>query len=204
MKSSILVLAALSLGLSGLQAQTAPAVKVKVSAPKVINIQTPQFQAGNTPNRNWRPKEWLEFDTELQITLPPAAGGRNGSLSSMTVNYYVALNAQTKDNKYHLLKGTINYVDVPAGERCHALAYITPSTLRRILEKDQFTAASDVKASAIEIVVDGQVVGGETSIPGKWWEKTDAFEATENVVLPRKETPFDILWGDYDLPTKSK
>jgi hypothetical protein len=204
MKSSTLVLAALALGLSGLQAQTAPAVKVKVSAPKVINIQTPQFQAGNTPSRNWRPKEWLEFDTELQISLPATAGGRNGSLASMTINYYVAMNAQTKEGKYHLLKGTINYVDVPAGERCHALAYITPSTLRRVLEKDQFTAGSDVKASAIEIVVDGQVVAGETSAPGKWWEKTDSFAVSENVVIPRKETPFDILWGDYDIPTKAK
>ena len=57
---------------------------------------------------------------------------------------------------------------------------------------------------AVEIVVDGQVVAGDTSVPGKWWEKTDSFISNESVILARKETPFDILWGDYDLPTKAK
>jgi hypothetical protein len=203
MKSPLIALSFILLAASALQAQTPPAVKVDVKAPKIINIQTPQFQAGNTPARNWRPKEWLEVDVELSIKLPQAAGGRNGSLASLTINYYIAMNAQ-KDGKYQLLKGSLNYVDVPAGERCHALAYVSPATLRRVLEKDNFTAGSDMKAYAIEVVVDGQVVAGDTSVAGKWWEKTDAFIANESVILTRKDTPFDILWGDYDLPTKSK
>jgi hypothetical protein len=178
-------------------------VKVKTSSPKVSSIQTPMFQAANTPNRNWRPKEWLEFDTEIAITLPASEGGRRGSLGSMTINYYVAMNAPTKEGKFPMLKGTINYLDIPAGEKCHALAYVTPATLQRVLGKSGFTT-SDVKAAAIEVVVEGTVVAGETTVPGRWWEKTESFEITENAVLSRKETPFDILWGDYDLPTKSK
>ena len=82
MKSSILVLAALAFGLSGLQAQTAPAVKVDIKQPKLNPIQTPQFNAGNVPDKNWRPKTWLEVDMEFDIKLPQAAGGRNGSLPS--------------------------------------------------------------------------------------------------------------------------
>ncbi len=204
MKSSLSILAVLCCVASYLQAQSGgPAARVKISSPKVSSIQTPMFEAANTPNRNWRPKEWLEFDTELAVTLPAAEGGRKGSLSSMTINYFVAMNTQTKDGKYPMLKGSINYLDIPAGERCHALAYINPATLRRVLGKDGFTN-SDVKAAAVEVVVDGTVVAGETTIPGRWWEKTDSFEVTENAVLSRKETPFDILWGDYDLPTKAK
>ncbi len=203
MKSHFIALSFFVLVASAIRAQTPPAVKVDVKAPKIINIQTPQFQAGNTPARNWRPKEWLEVDLELSIKLPPAAGGRNGSLPAMTINFYIAMNAQ-KEGKYQLLKGSLNYVDIPAGERCHALAYVSPATLRRVLEKDNFTAGSDMKAYAIEVVVDGQVIAGDTSVPGMWWEKTDSFISSESVILARKETPFDILWGDYDLPTKGK
>ena len=208
MKSSLLALTFVAFAMPALQAQTGPAVKVDVKVPKASNIQTPQIQATNTPTRNWRPKEWLEIETDLSVKLPTNAGGRNGSLASMTINYFIGMNAQNKEGKFQLLKGSIIYADVPAGERCHALAYVSPSTLRRVLEKDNFTASSDIKAIAIEVVVDGAVVAGESTIPvtasNKWWEKADAFAVSESVVLSRMETPFSVLWGDYDLPTKSK
>jgi len=202
MKTSLIVLTAFALGLSGLQAQTQPAVKVDIKAPKFNSIQTPQFQAGNVPDKNWRPKDWMEIDMEFDIKLPAAAGGRNGSLGSMTVHFYLGMNAQTKDGKFHVLKGSLNYMDIPAGEKCHALAFASPATLRRVLQKDGFTT-SDIKAWGVEVVVDGVVVAGETSA-GKWWEKTDAFAFSENALLPKLDTPFNILWGDYDVQAKAK
>jgi hypothetical protein len=203
MKSSLLVLTAFALGLSGLQAQTAPAVKVDLQKPKFNAIQTPQFQAGNVPDKNWRPKTWLEIDMEFDIKLPAAAGGRNGSLGSMTVHYYLAMSAQTKDGKRHVLKGSFNYLDIPASEKCHALAFASPATLRRVLEKENFTN-SDVVGHGIEVVVDGTVVALESSLGGKWWEATDKFAISENALLPKLDTPFSILWGDYDVQAKAK
>jgi len=203
MKTSLLVLTAFALGLSGLQAQTPPAVKVDIKAPKFNSIQTPQFQAGNVPDKNWRPKSWLEIDMEFDIKLPPAAGGRNGSLGSMTVHYYLAMNAQTKDGKRQVLKGSFNYVDIPASEKCHALAFASPATLRRVLEKDNFSP-SDVAGWGVEVVVDGTVVAGDSSAGGKWWEKTESFAISENALLAKLDTPFSILWGDYDVQAKAK
>jgi len=204
MKSSILVLAALAFGLSGLQAQTAPAVKVDIKQPKLNPIQTPQFNAGNVPDKNWRPKTWLEVDMEFDIKLPQAAGGRNGSLPLMTVHYYLATAGMTKDNKRQVLKGSLTYSDIPAGEKCHALAFVTPATLRRVLEKDNFTG-SDIVGWGVEVVVDGTVVAGDSSGGGKWWETSaDKMSISEGSVIAKLDTPFAILWGDYDVQGKSK
>lgn len=204
MKSFLFAFAAVSLGTAGLFGQSAPAVKVDIKAPKISNIQTPQFQAGNVPDKNWRPKDWLEVDMEFDIKLPPAAGGRSGSLPSMTVHYYLGMNGTTSDNRFQVLKGTFEYVDIPASERCHALAFVAPATLRRVLQKDGFTAGSDLKAWGVEVIVDGQRVAGESSTGKTWWEDTTKLSINENVMLAKKDTPFSILWGDYDVGVKNK
>lgn len=204
MKSSLLALTIIALAVPMLQAQTPPAVKVDIKAPKFESTPTPQFQAGNVPDKNWRPKTWLQIDMEFDIKLPTAAGGRNGSLASMTVNYYLAMSTTTKDGKRQVLKGSFDYVDIPAAEKCHALAFVSPATLRRILEKDNFVAASDVTGWGVEVVVEGQRVAGDGSIKGPWWEKTDSLSINEGAMLPKKDTPFAILWGDYDVGVKNK
>lgn len=204
MKSSLLALTFVAFAASALQAQTLPAVKVDIKAPKVTSIPTPQFQAGNVPDKNWRPKSWLQIDMEFDIKLPQAAGGRNGSLASMTVNYYLAMNATTKDGKRQVIKGSFDYVDIPASEKCHALAFVSPATLRRILEKDIFVD-SDVSGWGVEVIVDGQRIAGDGSpVKGPWWEDTKTMSINEGVMLPKKDTPYAILWGDYDVGVKSK
>jgi hypothetical protein len=203
MKSSLLALTFIALSMPAIQAQTPPAVKVDIKAPKLEAIQSPQFQAGNVPNLNWRPKNWLMLDMELDIKLPQVAGGRNGSLPALTVNYYLALSATSKDNKRQVIKGILEYVDVPASEKCHALAFVSPATMRRLLEKETFTNA-DVTGWGVDVLVDGQRVAADGSIKGPWWEKTDAFVINENAMLPKKDTPYSILWVDYDLGVKNK
>jgi hypothetical protein len=185
-------------------AQDQPKVKVDAKAPKLNTIQTPQFSAGNVPEKNWRPRNWLELDMELAIKLASAEGGRNGSLPSLVINYYLATQGQSTDGKKRMvLKGNLTYSDVPAGEKCHAMAFVSPDTMRRIMKKDNFTA-SDVAGWGYEIVVDGTVVAKDSSAGGSWWEKTDGFEMVENALLVKQETPFAILWGDYDLKAKGK
>jgi hypothetical protein len=135
--------------------------------------------------------------------LPANQGGRSGSVASLTVHFYLAMNATTQDGKRHVLKGTFNYLDVPASTKCHALAFATPGTLRRVMGNDNFSA-SDVAGWGYEIVLDGTVVAGDSSAGGKWWEKADGFAISEGALIAKQDTPFSILWGDYDLPTKAR
>ncbi len=203
MKSSLLALSIVAIAMPSLQAQTKPTVKVDIKAPKFDSIPTPQFQAGNVPDKNWRPKTWMQIDMEFDIKLAATVGGRNGSLASITVNYYLAMSSQDKDGKRQVLKGSFDYVDIPASEKCHALAFVSPATLRRILEKDNFIPG-DVTGWGVEVIVDGQRVAGDGSIKGPWWEKTDGLSINDGVMLAKKDTPFAILWGDYDVGVKNK
>ena len=193
-------LSILVIGLHAGIAQDADPV-VKGEKLQISSVQTPQFTAGNVGEKRWRPKDWLEVDLPFEVKLPNSAGGRNGSLAFMTVNYYIGLNAQSKDGKFEVIKGIFNYVDIPSSEKCHALAYVPPATLRRILQKDAFTN-SDIKAWGYEIMIDGKRLGGDSSVGGAWWEKTENFSMNDGVMLAKTDTPFGILWGDYDVTAK--
>ncbi len=205
MKALCTALASLSLLVLAAQGQTGPAVKINAKKLKVSEIETPQFQASNVGEKRWRPKKWMEIDLEFEIRLPQSEGGRSGSLDGMTVNYYIAFNATTKEGKREVLKGSFNYVDIPAAETNHALAFVSPATLRRILQRDTFTAASDVQGWGYEILVGGERIAGDSSIAsGPWWEKTESLNIMDGAMLMKQETPFGILWGDYDVSAKKK
>jgi hypothetical protein len=206
MKSALFLLA---LAISGIAVLPAAAqdntVKVSTKGMKIRAVQTPQFDAGNVGARSWRPKNWLELDVQFEVRLAPAAGGRNGSLDAVTINYYLGFpESPLTQGKKQMIRATINYADVPASEECHGLAFVAPSTLRKILQRDNFTE-NDVQAWGYEIVVNGETVAGQSSTgsgeAARWWTK-DSVMQVDGLILPKKETPFSILWGDYDLAVK--
>jgi hypothetical protein len=205
MKSAHFLMALASFGMTVLSVsgQEAASVKIDGKPLKPTGVETPQFSASNVGDRRWRPKTWLELDLELDLKLARDAGGRSGSLDTMTVNFYIGFpgNALTQ-NKGQLLKGTLTYTDIPSNETSHALAFVAPATLRRLLQKDNFTPTSDIQAWGYEIMVNGTLVEGKSSHgTTKWWENPNVM-AVDGAILPKKETPFSILWGDYDLAVK--
>jgi hypothetical protein len=201
MKSFVFLAAVAALGMLPAVAQDST-VTVKGKGLKVGGLETPQYQAGGVGDRRWRPKTWLELDLEFEVQLDRTAGGRDASLDSMQVNYYVAFNQKSPDGKTQFLKGTFNYTDIPSHENCHALAFVAPATLRKVLRKDQFTPSSDIQGWGYEILVNGKLVAGDTSIPGKKWWESDGVISVDGSMLAKRDTPYSILWGDYDVGVK--
>lgn len=209
MKSLALTLATLFLA-TALHAQapaeqTLPAVKVDIKRVTVSEQPTPQFNAGNVKEKRWRPKNWIEVDVEFDIKVPADAGGRNGTYSAMQLNIYLALQHTTKDGKREVIQGTLDLQTIPAGETCHALAYVSPASMRAIFQKDNVTASSDIQGWGVEFIAEGQRIAADSSV-GKsaWWEKTEAFALMQGLLLNKLQTPFAPLWGDYDVPVKAK
>lgn len=205
-------LALLALASSAYSQATAPAAdapKVKVDMKRVVPGEqgTPDFSAGNVNMKRWRPKKWFELDAEFEIKVPQDAGGRNGSFSGLQANVYLVFNAQTKDGKYEAAKATLTLTSVPASESCHVLAYVSPSDLRAILQRDTFTA-SDIRGWGIEFVANGQRLEGDgnpkPTAGNIWWEKTENLAFRDGVIKAKSETPFAILFGDYDVEAKTK
>ncbi|MFM2167338.1 MAG: hypothetical protein RIS79_1709 [Verrucomicrobiota bacterium] len=200
-------LAALAFGTSILAQAPAstPAVKVDIKKVNLSEQGTPDVPAGNVTPKRWRPKKWIELDVEFDIKVPQDAGGRNGTYGALQLNVFLALQHTTKDGKREVIRGTLNLSNIPAGETCHALAYVSPASLRAIFQKDNFLATSDVQGWGVEFVADGQRIAGDSSL-GKqpWWEKVENFSFIEGVLLAKSESPFALLFGDYDVEAKTK
>ena len=180
--------------------------------PKNIKIeqqQTPQIQATNIVDKKWRPKNWLELDTEFSIKLARDVGGRDGSLAGLDVKYYVGLNQNSKEGKPIVLTGMISYQNVPADEESHTMAFVAPSTLKRVLQKDN-GGKGDVKAVGCEFVVGGTPIAFVSSTGTAWWydpstkAPSDKFEFEDGAVLGKNKTPFAPFWGDYDVPVRAQ
>ncbi|MBE7495740.1 MAG: hypothetical protein HS117_12385 [Verrucomicrobiaceae bacterium] len=202
-----LALCALS-GIShGQAAAEGPKIKVDLRRVTVGEQGTPDFSAGNVNMKRWRPKKWIEVDVEFDIKVPQDAGGRKGSYSGLQMNMYLVFNARTQDGKYEAAKATVTLNNIPAAETCHALLYVSPASLRSILQKDNFTAA-DISGWGVEFVVDGQTIAGDgnpkPTAGNVWWTKTDNFAFRSDAILAKSETPFAILFGDYDVEAKTK
>jgi hypothetical protein len=120
----------------------------------------------------------------------------------LEVKYYLATSGRTKEGKVVVLSGSITYSSIPAGEN-HALAYVSPASLRRALKKED-GGKNDIIAHAVVVGVGTEVLAVENSQNGKWWEDVTKFEVLEGAVVPKAKTPFAVLWGDYDLQAESK
>lgn len=183
---------------------TAPTVKVDVKTVTTGLAQTPQYQVTSSVNKSWRPKNWLEIDMALDVKKAKIPGDTTTLVDALEVKFYVGLNQMDANRKYILLTGTMNYINIPtkAGEHPHALAYVSPSTLQRLLSDRPFNATGDIKAVAVEISYGGQLIGGYPIGQGKWWEDLSKFSVVDGAILPKAKTPFAPLWGDYDLEVK--
>ena len=210
MKSISLLLASL-LVCTALQAQAPatgekmPAVKVKIKNVEVQEQPTPQFDVSNIKMKRWEPKNWIEVDVEFDIKLPEDVGGRKGSYSGMKLNIYVALQHKTKEGKRSVATGTLELLDIPADQPCHALAYISPASMKSIFQKDNVTASTDVEGYGVEFIAEGKVIAAKSSLGNKpWWESKEALELLDGLLLNKTQTPFANIFGDYDVPVKAK
>ena len=192
---------------SGKAQDPAAQIKAEVKDVKFESQPTPQIQATNVVDKRWKPKTWLEVDTEFEIKLPRAEGGNEGTYPALDVRYFLVTSARSKEGKPVLLTGGVTYSNIPAHEKCHALAFVSPATLKRALMKDNGGKA-DIIGWAVEVTASGQVIAGKAGGAGaaasKWWEDVSKFTVIDTSVLGKDKTPFAPFWGDYDVTPQSK
>ncbi len=202
-----LCLMAAASGISSLNAQVDQTVKVDVKTVTPQEQKTPQIPAVGVKEHAWRPKSWLEIDIALTAKKAKTPGDITTMVDALDVKFFIGLNATDANKKPFVLTGTMTVLNVPTkpGEVGHVLAYVSPNTLRRLLgDNKTFNSSSDIKAIALEISYSGQVIGGHPIGQGKWWEDLSKFAVVDGEILPKLRTPFNSLWGDYDLDVKLK
>lgn len=209
MKTLLFYTAAAALFSLSAAAQDAAQVKFDLKGIKLEQQQTPQIQATNIVDKKWRPKNWLELEMAFSIKLARDAGGRDGSLAAMDVKYFVGLSQNSAEGKPIVLSGTVSYQNIPAAEDCFALAFVSPSTLKRALQKDN-GSKGDVRAYGVEVSIGGTVVAVQSSTGSPWWVDSNKqpdstkFSFEEGGVVGKSKTPFAPFWGDYDVPNRAQ
>jgi hypothetical protein len=177
---------------------------------EVGSQNTPQFTAQNVKDKRWNPKIWLEIDAGFSVKKGKVKGEVNPSpiVDNLDFKYYVLLNKRDAQGKFIMLTASITYLNASEDDReSHAMAFVSPSSLARVLSNPRFTAPEITPTAVAIVATKGAAVCGfysQGGPAGAWWEKTENFSIVDGVLLPKSKTPFAPLWGDYDLETAAK
>ena len=187
-----LVVAGLAFFSVSLQAQE---IKVEVDDPEFDDLLSPEV-GGNTSEKNWKPKDWLEAEVKLKVEVPRKS--TKNYVDRIVVKWYIAV--KNPDGKgIALLEKDVSYVNIPVDEEVYASVYLSPSSIRRITGGER-AGKSNIEAIAGEITYNGATVGKFNSKGNQEWWKAASVSRNENIpLLSKSETPFKFLWYDRYL-----
>ena len=170
-------------------------IKVDVDDPEFDDLLSPEV-GGNTSEKNWKPKDWLEAEVKLKVEV--ARGSDKTYIDRLVVKWYVAV--KNPDGKgIALLTKDISYVNIPVDEEVYASVYLSPSAIMRITGGER-AGKSNIEAIAGEITYNGAKVGQFNTLSGKEWWKAASVSRNESIpLLQKSETPFKFLWWDRYL-----
>ncbi|MFC7336517.1 Amuc_1102 family pilus-like protein [Haloferula chungangensis] len=168
--------------------------KAEVGKIAFDGIQSPQVDTGR--NKNWKPKEWLEFETGIKLPAYNQEQKDSGFVDQITVKWSVAL--KNPDGRgFILLTKDINHINVPIDEEVFTCVYLSPNTLKRVTGSDT-AGKSSVDRVAVEVLVNGRAVAAESSKGNPDWVTSGSLSNQSNrfPLLNKMETPFAMLWWD--------
>jgi len=161
-----------------------------------VEVQkTPNFTAGGVRDKNVpNPRDWLELEVEFEVK-----GRGDGVVPELQFRYYIGFT--DANGRPRTLTGDVRHRNVPLGDRTFSAVYVAPSKLGEITGNFRRFSANSVAAVGVEVYYNGVLVGGDSSVRGKFWEQT----GTEPGVLSKTQTPFALLWLDryaeFDVST---
>lgn len=168
--------------------------KVVSEKPSFEDIPSPEISGGK--NKSFKPKDWLEIETKLKVSMSPAPTSQ--TCERLTVKWYIAIKNPERSGTMLLLTKDVDHVNVPLEEEVYVSVYLSPASIKRITGSDRGGKAA-VEYVGYEILINGQKVAQETS-KGKvgWWAMaSDKISRSETVPLLNKaESAFNSFWWD--------
>lgn len=168
--------------------------KVVGEKPVFEDIPSPDFAGGK--QKAFKPKDWLELETKLRISLSPTPLSK--TCERLTVKWYVAVKNPEKPGSMLLLTKDIEHVNAPLDEDVYCSVYLSPASIKRLTGFDR-AGKSSVEAVGYEVLINGERLVQETSKfkPGWWSAASDKISRSDTVpLLDKSETPFAAMWWD--------
>ena len=168
--------------------------KVLGEKPVFDDLPSPEFSGGK--QKSFKPKDWLEIETKLKISLSPEPNSK--TCEKLTVKWYVAVKNPEKSGTFLLLTKEIEHVNAPLDEDVYCSVYVSPASIKRLTGSDKGGKGA-VEYVGYEVLINGEKVASDTN-KGKvgWWTAaSDKIARSETVpLLTKSETPFSTMWWD--------
>jgi hypothetical protein len=162
--------------------------------PAFDDLPSPQFAGGK--QKDFKPKDWLELEAKLRISMSPAPLSK--TCERLTVKWYVAVKNPEKPGSMLLLTKEVEHVNAPLDEDVYCSVYLSPASIKRLTGFDR-AGKSSVEAVGYEVLINGERLIQETSKfkPGWWSAASDKISRSDTVpLLNKSETPFAAMWWD--------
>jgi hypothetical protein len=177
------------------------AVEASAQAPAVVTTRdvkvdkivpamnkSPEFTVRNTTDKRATYLEWLEIEVEFSVD-------RVELVDELTFEYKVEIN-----NK--ICPGEVTHINIPKGGNHYSVMYISPRTLERLMmpQGKKFNGAADVANIWVTIKKQGQVLATKSVKPGA----ARNLQEVPGALVPKSETPFQVLWWDRYEAVKTR
>ena len=162
--------------------------------PAFDDLPSPQFAGGK--QKDFKPKDWLELEAKLRISMSPAPLSK--TCERLTVKWYVAVKNPEKPGSMLLLTKEVEHVNAPLDEDVYCSVYLSPASIKRLTGFDR-AGKSSVEAVGYEVLINGERLVQETSkFKLGWWSAaSDKISRSDTVpLLNKSETPFAAMWWD--------
>ena len=168
--------------------------KVTGAKPSFDDLPSPEFSGGK--QKSFKPKDWLEIETKLNIALSPAP--KSQTCERLTIKWYIAVKNPEKPQSMLLLTKDIEHVNVPLDEDVYCSVYLSPASIKALTGSDR-GGKNAVEYVGYEVLINGVKAAEETS-KGRvgWWNvASERISRSDSVpLLTKAETPFAIMWWD--------
>ena len=174
-------------------AQTVTATVGKLTSDALLS---PQFSVRGTEKGGFKPKEWLEIETSVNLTMNPEP--KSMTCDRLTIKWYVVVKDTERSGRFLLLTRDVEHVNIPVKDDVYCSVYLSPASVRRLTGGDRASSRM-VERVGYEILVNGVKVAQESSKgdPGWWNAASEKISRSDAVpLLSKNETPFAHLWWD--------
>ena len=171
------------------------ASKVVGDKPQFEELPSPEFSGGGK-QKAWKPKDWLEMEAKLKISLAPEPPSK--TCEKITIKWYIAVKNPDKAGTMLLLTKEVQHVNVPLDDEIYCSVYLSPASIKRLTGSDK-GGKTAVESVGYEVLVNGEKKAEESSKgrPGWWNQPGDKISRSESVpLLNKNETPFNNMWWD--------
>lgn len=190
------LLAAAAVMISLFPAVASGKAEVVADKPKFEDLKSPDI--GSIKGKTVVPKEWLEVETRLKVSMRPEP--KTKTCDSLSIKWYVAVKNPEKSGTYLKFVKEVQHVNIPLDEEIYCSVYLSPASIRRLTGGDR-AGKSAVEWVGFEVTLDGEVVAtGQSGGKEKWWTiESDRMAESQAVpLLSKSETPFaHIMWDRY-------